>query len=83
MAGWRQSDRVVDADLIPISYDLVYGDEWVRGPGNPDQRTLECLLFERGIATPFMRAGNEGGDRPGMTAFPIDLGCEPIAFRPA
>jgi hypothetical protein len=51
---------VVDADLIPISYDLVYGDEWVRGPGSPDQRTIECLSFERGIATPFMRADNDG-----------------------
>ena len=45
--------RVVDADLIPLSCDLVYGDEWVHGPGNPDQRTFECLPFERAIATTF------------------------------
>ena len=52
--------RVVDADLIPLSCDLVYGDEWVHGPGNPDQRTFECLPFERAIATTFVRAGNDG-----------------------
>ena len=58
---------MVDADLIPLSCDLVYGDEWVHGPGNPIKGPSSVCL-ERAIATTFVRAGNNGAPpRAGAT----------------